>query len=92
MLTLHGSVLELQGLTQSSNLTAPLVVASDIMCANLNAELWNGCIIDDVANLAVGDILVCSNVITRTFVRLPIGADGSVLTCNSAVSLGIEWV
>lgn len=90
-LTLHASVLQLQGTTQSANLTAPIVVNSDVVCPNLNSELWSG-VWGLSGNLTVGDILICSNTITRTFERLPVGVDGSVLTANSLSSLGVSWL
>lgn len=89
-LKLNASVMHLQGLASGGVKTAPLLIDSNVVCANLNADIWNGKYIN--GNLTIGDILVCSNVTTKMFTRLPIGANGTVLTANSAATLGLNWV
>ena len=86
---LNAGIIELQGLASGSVKTAPLIINSNVVCANLHSEIWNGKYINET--VAVGDLLVCSNSITQTFTRLPIGSNGQVLTANSAATLGLNW-
>jgi len=88
-LRLNAGTINLNAVAQGGNLAAPIVTNSNVVCENLNAELWSGTW-NDICN--VGDLLVCSNAITQTFTLLPIGIDGSVLTANSLASTGISWI
>jgi len=89
-LSLNCNTLRIDGSVSGGTKTAPLIINSNIACDNLNSQYWSGQWIND--QLAIGDILVCSNVTTNQFVRLPVGANGTVLTANSLASLGINWV
>ena len=88
-MTINAGIMSLSALSSGGTITAPIETTSNVTCSNLNAEFWSGKF-DDV--ISVGDILVCGNAITQQFVRLPVGTNGQVLTANSAVALGIEWV
>lgn len=89
-LRLNCGTLHLNGTAPGDIKIAPFNVSSNITCANLNAEIWNGKWIN--GSCQVGDMLVCSNAITQTFELLPIGIDGSVLTANSLSDLGVSWI
>ena len=88
-LDINGRTLYLKGKTPQGNIIAPVICDSNIACANLNAEIWDGKWINGTCQ--VGDLLVCSNAVTQTFTLLPVGANGTVLTANSLSSSGVSW-